>query len=258
VLALLALTASGCAVPVAAGLEETDANRVVVALDHAGIDAAKEADPSIEGRFRVNVARDDASRALATMADEQLPRPKIHGVLDGVDRGQLVPSQASEHAQLIAGLAGELERTISGIEGVLSARVHLNLPPRDGLREGPPAKATASVLVEHRGPTPPLAAESIQRLVAGGATGLAVQDVSIVFVPRTARPISARPDVSRVGPFAVARGSSTMLKAALAGLVLAVVALAALTLALYAKLAGARRERDANNSLARGRAGHQP
>lgn len=233
---------AGCAVPIAAGLEEGDANRVVVALDHAGIDAAKEADPGVEGRFRVTVPRDDASRALTTMADEQLPRTKSRGLLEAADRGQLVPSQAAEHAQLVAGLSGELERTLSGIEGVLAARVHMNLPPRDGLRDGPPPKATASVLVEHRGTTPPLAPESVQRLVAGGAPGLAPADVAVVFIPHAARPAGARPDVAHVGPIAVARGSMTTLKVALASLVLVVLALAGATLALYAKVARLRRE----------------
>jgi type III secretory pathway lipoprotein EscJ len=67
-------TLAGCAVPVAAGLEEGDANRVVVALDQQGIDAAKEIDPTVEGRCRVTVPRDDASRALATMAGGPRPR----------------------------------------------------------------------------------------------------------------------------------------------------------------------------------------
>src|SRR3954466_14100333 len=126
---------AGCAVPVAAGLDEGDANRVVVALDQAGIDASKEADPATEGRFRVTVPRDDSSRALATMADEQLPRAKSHGLLEAADRGQLVPSQAAEHAQLVLGLSGELERTLGSVDGVLSARVHMNLPFRDALRD---------------------------------------------------------------------------------------------------------------------------
>jgi len=241
---VLLLAVAGCAVPVAAGLDEGDANRVVVTLDQAGIDASKDVDPTTEGRFRVLVPRDDAARALATMADEQLPRAKARGLLEAADRGQLVPSQAAEHAQLVAGLAGELERTLGGIDGVLSARVHMNLPPRDGLRDGPPPKATASVLVEHRGTTPPLASESIQRLVAGGAPGLAPADVAVVFVAHAARPASARAEVAHVGPITVARGSSTTLKAALAGLVLAVLALAAATLALYARLVRVRREHE--------------
>src|SRR3954468_20714313 len=156
---LLAAFAMGCAVPVAAALDEPEANRVVVALDQSGIDAAKEADPTVEGKFRVMVARDDMGRALAAMREEELPRAKTRGVLDAADRGQLVPSQAAEHAQLVAGLGGELERTLSDVEGVLSARVHLNVPARDPLRDGPSAKTTASVLVEHRGATPPIAAE---------------------------------------------------------------------------------------------------
>lgn len=250
--AVACLALSGCAVPVAAGLDEGDANRVVVALDQAGIDAAKEADPSTEGKFRVTVPRDDASRALATMADEQLPRARSRGLLDAADRGQLVPSQAAEHAQLVAGLSGELERTLAGIEGVLAARVHLNLPARDGFRDGPPPKASASVLVEHRGTTPPLAGESVQRLVAGGAPGLAATDVVVVFIPHPARPSGARPDVAHVGPIAVARGSMTTLKIALAGLVALVLALAAATLGLYAKVARLRREKLAEQTPAPG------
>ncbi len=257
VLALLGL--AGCAVPVAAGLEEGDANRVVVALDHAGIDAAKEIDPTIEGRFRVTVPHDDASRALVTMADEQLPRTKSRGILEAADRGQLVPSQAAEHAQLVAGLSGELERTLSNVEGVLAARVHMNLPPRDGLRDGPVPKATASVLVEHRGSTPPLSPEAVQRLVAGGAPGLAPADVAVVFIAHAVRPAGARPDVAHVGPIAVARGSMNTLKAALAGLVLVVIVFAGLALGLYAKLARVRREQaDAERAAALAAANARP
>jgi type III secretory pathway lipoprotein EscJ len=176
------------------------------------------------------------------MSDEQLPRTRSRGLLDAADRGQLVPSQAAEQAQLVAGLAGELERTLGSVEGVLSARVHLNLPPRDMLRDGPPAKSSASVLVEHRGTTPPLAAESVQRLVAGGVPSLAASDVVVVFVPHVSRPSGGGSDVGHVGPIAVARSSMTTLKIALASLVLLVLALAAATLGLYAKVARLQRE----------------
>ncbi|HVJ94482.1 MAG TPA: hypothetical protein VM580_32065, partial [Labilithrix sp.] len=54
--------AAGCTVPVAASLDEADANRVVVALDQSGVDATKEVDPTSEGKFRVTVARDDVGR----------------------------------------------------------------------------------------------------------------------------------------------------------------------------------------------------
>lgn len=248
---LFALAMCGCAVPVAAALDEADANRVVVALDQSGIDAAKEADPTAEGKFRVTVARDDVGRALSTMREEELPRPKTRGMLDATDRGQLVPSQAAEHAQLVLGLAGELEKTIGSIDGVLAARVHLNLAPRDTLRDGPPAKSTASVLIEHRGTTPPLAPESIQRLVAGGAPGVDPKDVAVVYVPRAARANGGRTDIAHVGPIAVARGSANTLKIAFAGAAVLLVALAVATLALWSKIGRMRREREVELAAAR-------
>src|SRR5688572_12358055 len=70
---LLALALLGCSVPIASGLDETDANRVVVALEGSGIAADKEIDPTNEGRFRVSVARDDAAGAATVLGQENLP-----------------------------------------------------------------------------------------------------------------------------------------------------------------------------------------
>src|ERR1700689_2348524 len=117
----LALALTACSVPVAGGLDEGDANRIVVALDRASVESTKETDPAIEGKFRVIVLRDDAARALVAMKGEELPRPKAAGVLDAVDKGALVPSAAQEHAALVAGMAGDLEKTLEGVDGVLSA-----------------------------------------------------------------------------------------------------------------------------------------
>ena len=105
----------------------------------ATVDATKEVDPQAEGRWRVTVARDDVPHALAVMRSEELPRARPPGVLDAVGKGALVPSEAAEHAQLVAGLDGELERTLEGIDGVLRARVHLSVPARS-----PPSVCSAS------------------------------------------------------------------------------------------------------------------
>lgn len=78
-----ALLAVGCASPIAAALDEPDANRVVTTLDHVGIDATKEADPQAEGKYRVTVARDDAARALVALA-ERLDWPLLADPLSGV------------------------------------------------------------------------------------------------------------------------------------------------------------------------------
>ncbi len=239
--ASLAVALAGCAVPVAAGLDEVDANRIVVALDRARVDAVKEADPTTEGKFRVVVPRDDAAHALSAMRDEELPRPRPTGVLDAMDKGALVPSRSAEHAQLVVGMAGDLERTLESIDGVLAARVHLNLPEADPLRDVAPPRPSASVLIEHRGSTPPITTESVQRLVAGGVGGLGVQDVAVVLVSRAAPP-GAGSQLAHVGPIAVAPASVRLLQVGLVGLVALVAILAGATLLLYTRLARLRGE----------------
>lgn len=234
---------AGCAVPVAGGLDDGEANRVFVALDRASIDATKEADAANEGKWRVTVARDNLPRALSVLREEELPRRVPTGVADAVGKGSLVPSEAAEHAQLVAGIAGELERSLEGVEGVLEARVHLDVPAPNPLRDAPPVRGTAGVLIEHRGATPPLSADAVQRLVAGGVAGLVPDDVVVVMVPRGASAaLGAADGLAHVGPIAVARASVRQLQAALVALVALVAALAGATLVLYTRLARARTE----------------
>jgi type III secretion protein J len=242
---LVAALGCGCAVSVAGALDDGEANRVVVALDRASVDATKEPDPAAENRWRVMVSRDDVPRALSTLRDEELPRTPPPGVLDAVGKGSLVPSEAAEHAQLVAGIAGDLGRTLEGVEGVLSARVHLSLPEASPLhdpRDPATSRATASVLLEHRGSTPPLSADSVQRLIAGGVAGMVPSDVTVVLVSRPAPAAVPGGGLGHVGPIAVARTSLRDLQAALVALVALVAMLAAATLVLYSRLARARAE----------------
>jgi type III secretion protein J len=176
------------------------------------------------------------------MRDEELPRTQPSSVLDAVGKGSLVPSEAAEHAQLVAGIAGDLERSLEGIDGVLSARVHLNVPPPSPLRDLAPARGSASVLLEHRGSTPPLSADAVQRLVAGGVAGLLPTDVAVVMISRPVPAAPAAGELGHVGPIAVARRSMRELQGALVGLVALVAILAAATLVLYARLTRARAE----------------
>jgi type III secretion protein J len=231
-----------CSAPIAAGLDDSEANRVVVALDHAHVDATKDPDPGAEGKWRVEVSRDDVPRALSVLRDEELPRSQPSGVLDTLGKGSLVPSEAAEHAQLIAGMAGDLQRSLEGVEGVLSARVHLSVPVQNPLHGGGAPHGSASVLLEHRGSTPPLSVDSVQRLVAGSIAGLLTSDVAVVMVSRSAPPVAIAGELGHVGPIAVARNSMRKLQAALVALVAVVALLAGATLALYARLTRFRAE----------------
>jgi type III secretion protein J len=228
--------AYGCAVPIAGGLDEAQANRVVVALDRAGVGGEKEADPAAEGRFRVIVEREQAALAISTMRDEDLPTQKTPGLLDAIGKGSLVPSQLTEHTQYLAGLSGELENTLLAIDGVLSARVHLSIPASDPLREGPRLKPTASVLLKHRGSTPPIDVYEIKRLVAGAGPGLLPDDVAVVMIARPSPPASLDRGLARIGPLTLARGSVGLLRIVGACVLLVDVALVSAVLVLWGRL----------------------
>ncbi|MEZ4223755.1 MAG: hypothetical protein R3B13_22595 [Polyangiaceae bacterium] len=245
-LGLVALWACvGCSVPISSGLEETDANRVVVALEKSGIGSDKETDPAVEGRFRVVVARDDASAAATVLSQEGLPPPAAPGVLDSLGDSSLVPSRTAEHAKLVQGTAGELERSLRAVDGILSARVHLAVPSKGPLGDEQTTLPTASVLVRHRGATPPLAPAEVQRLVAGAIPGMEAKNVNVVLAPV---PDPGRPperELARFGPVTVTRSSLLSLRIVVAAVALINVLLLALIVGFWLRMRRAQGELDA-------------
>jgi type III secretion system YscJ/HrcJ family lipoprotein len=212
---------SGCNVPIAVGLDEHDANHAVVALERSGVAADKERDPETEGRWRISVARDDASSAVGILTSESLPPAASPGLLETLGQGSLVPSHASEQAKYVAGIAGELERSLRSLDGVVSVRVHLAIPVRDSLSpDADPVPASASVLLRHRGSAPPIAINDIQRLVAGAVPGLAATQVSVVASPVPLPPRLAERELARFGPVTVTRASVLPLRTIVGGALL--------------------------------------
>lgn len=240
---------SGCSVPIAVGLDESDANHAVVALEKSGVAADKDRDPDSEGRWRVSVARDDASSAAGVLSSESLPPAASPGLLDTLGQGSIIPSQAAEHAKFVAGTAGELERSLRSLDGVVSVRVHLAIPIQDSLApDVAPSPASGSVLLRHRGVAPPIAISDIQRLVAGAVPGLSAAQVSVVAapVPTAGRP--AERELSRFGPVTVTRGSVLPLRAIVGGTLLLNLGLLAALILIWT------RARRAESSLADQRA----
>jgi type III secretion protein J len=236
VLVMVALTAA-CSVPVARGLDEQDANRVATALEEQGVAASKEPDPQGEGRWLVSVAPDDAQAATAVLVSENLPPRPSPGVLEAMGEEALVPSRASEHARLVTGIAGDLERSLRGIDGVLSARVHLAVPVPDTLAlddTRPPP--TASVLLRHRGATPPISVQGVQQLVARAVPGLSPEMVSVVATP--VPPARRAPDreLARFGPITVTQGTSRTLRVIVAVVAVLNFALIGMLVALWSRL----------------------
>lgn len=209
----LATIVAACSTSVASNLDETDANRVLVGLRAANVGATKQPDPKNEGKYSVEVAVSDASLALAALHGQGLPSPQSAGILDSLGESGLVSSRANEQARLVVGTAHELETSLRSLEGVLSARVHLAVPNHDPLLpdvaspDGVPKHASASVLLRHRGATPPIAATEVQRLVSGAVVGLNPDHVTVVLVPVTVAETELTQSVVPLGPLSVTQSS---------------------------------------------------
>ena len=223
---------AGCTTTVRSGLDETEANHVLVALDVASIASSKTFDGAAGagGRYRVEVATEDATRALRVLATA-LPEPPQPGFAELYAASSLVPTLGEERARWSAALAGELADSLRAIAGVHDARVHVALPAREGgVVEDDAPTARASVLITRRAGTPPIDEDAVRTLVSGAIEDLPAERVSVVQAIAAAQ---AAPDaqVVSIGPIRVLAGSAPVLKAVL-GAALALDALLALALCL--------------------------
>jgi type III secretion protein J len=235
-----ALVLAGCGVELEHGLDERQANEVASVLESAGIAADKVAEDGQQNAYKIVVGRAESGRAFALLESRDLPRRALRGLSDTFGGGTLLPSPVEDRARYGAALAVELERSLEEIPGVVSARVHLALPPDESLvGDAAHTRPTASVLIKTAHALA-LADNDLKRLVAGAVHGLAPADVGVVVAAATVEPGAAPLD--RVGPLRVARESRT-LTAALATSGLVVILLLSLGLVFAALRLGQLRRR---------------
>ena len=214
-LALLALPGCGDE-ELLHGLDERQANEVLVALDEAGVPAAKAREDGAEEAWTVRVPAAQAAHAHRILAERELPRARPAGFGEVFGKGSMVPTPTEEHALYLHALAGELSRSVEAIDGVVTARVHLGLAQPDPLRPGARPEARAAVLVRCR----PAACASvrsleagIRSLVAGATEGLSPELVSVVVTAAAEAPRAATPPGSRRAPLLLALAAIAALAA---------------------------------------------
>jgi type III secretion protein J len=239
-LALVLSLGAGCGVELEHGLDERQANEVATVLDSAGVAADKEPEDGQANAYKIVVPRAEAGRAFALLEARDLPRRGQRGLAETFAAAGLLPSAVEERARYAAALAAELERSLQGVPGVMSARVHLALPPEEPLvGDAAHARPTASVLIKSDRALA-LADSDVRKLVAGAVSGLAAADVSVVIAGGATVP-SAAP-LEHVGPLRVARESRPLV-AALATSGLALILLLSLAVVFAALRLGQLRKR---------------
>jgi type III secretion protein J len=202
---LLAVALTGCSgEEILHGLDERQANEVLVALDERGVAGTKAREDGGEERWRVEVGRGDAARAQRVLAERDLPRARPPGFADVFAKGSMVPTPTEEHARYLHALGGELARSVEAIDGVVEARVHLGLRQPDPFRPGERASPRASVLVKCRAPACAAVRAvdpGIRAIVSGAVDGLEPAAVAVLFAEAAESAVPATPPGRRGAPF---------------------------------------------------------
>lgn len=196
------LTSCGSTKTIVNGLDEKEANEILVYLSSKGIDANKVLSTTAAGGggskvvlWDISVNAEQATEAMALLNQAGLPRRRSTNLLGIFANVGLVPSDMEQKIRYEAGLAEQIAGTIRKIDGVLDAEVQVSFPQEDPLNPGQyKGKITASVYVKHNGvlddPNSHLITK-IKRLVASSITGLSYDDVTVI--PDRARYGEAQP-----------------------------------------------------------------
>ncbi len=191
----------GCRSELLQGLDEEEANEIVVRLFESGIDSSKVCSGTGHGAtYAVTVPRDQVADAIKSLSAVGLPRARHDGFKAVYKDRALVPGRFEQQALFVSALQEELAKTLESVQGVLWSRVHVTLQPQVislGLKKSRPVQVqSASVLlgyVKKGGSRPPLTQEQVQRLVANAVQGLQQDSVAVVFSPVD------HPDASSLG-----------------------------------------------------------
>ncbi|EIF32304.1 type III secretion apparatus lipoprotein, YscJ/HrcJ family [Burkholderia sp. Ch1-1] len=174
----------GCRTSLFEGLDEDQANRIVAALSHHGINGYKERNP--DRTWNITVDDEDAVIATELASAYALPRGGHANLGDLFSRQGLISSPEEDRVRYVYGLSQELSETLEKMDGVLLARVHIVLPEKDPMDPAQDTLPSASVMMRYRSDynLEPMR-DRIRALVAGGVEGLTPARVSLTLVAVT-------------------------------------------------------------------------
>lgn len=177
----LTLLVAGCSPAFREGLNEKQADDVVVLLQQQGIKASKT--HAKDGSWSVDVESSGESAAEQVMQAYDRPRQTHSTLGDIFPGGSLLPSETEERIRYEYALAEELSDTLERIDGVLTARVHVAIPEQDP-RRTEPTPPSASAMIRYRSDQRmDLLKPQIKRLIAESLTGGSPDNVELLMVP---------------------------------------------------------------------------
>lgn len=190
-LGVLSFTSCSSSKTIVNGLDEKEANEIIVFLAGRNIDAAKVQSLESGGTggakivlWDIVVNAEQSTEAMSLLNQAGLPRRRGQNLLGIFSGGGLVPSELQEKIRYQTGLGEQIASTIRKIDGVLDAEVQISFPEEDPLNpNAKKQKITASVYVKHNGvlddPNSHLVTK-IKRLVAASVPNLDYDNVTVI------------------------------------------------------------------------------
>lgn len=182
----LMLVLSACSIELQHSLSEQDANDIYVLLNENGIDVKKEKEEGgNEPTYKITVAKKDASQAAKLLREYSLPRPQAGG-FNQISKGKgMIPTAVEERAMFLEAVAGEVTNALNKVDGVLEARVIVQIPEKNDLAQ-PEKKPlpTASAFVKFRtgdDGAPPLKEGQVKQFVATAVEDLKPENVTVIM-----------------------------------------------------------------------------
>jgi len=173
---LVALALVGCREPILHDLSEHEANKVVSRLHAHEVQASKIAQS--DGRWAIEVPSQELMRALEFLDSHRVLAGR--GPIANVSsKGSFVPSREEQWFRYERSVATSIEESMAAIQGVLEAKVHVNLPEVDplfGSRSDDHGSGSVLLLVDHQFEAKN---DEIAALVAG-ASGIPANTITVL------------------------------------------------------------------------------
>jgi type III secretion protein J len=189
----LLLVLQACKVDLYSGLDERQANQMISELMKHGVNATRYA--AKDASLTVRVDEDQFATAVEVLEASGLPEAQFVSLGEVFKGNGLVSTPTQERAQLVYAMSQELSNTVSKVDGIRTARVHVDLQD-DGTNRKNTKQASAAVFVRYDAGTDIEALiPKIKSLVAASISGLEYERVSVIPVPAPANDVA---DVTRM------------------------------------------------------------
>jgi type III secretion protein J len=189
----LAVALTGCQSEVQHGLNEKEANDIIVAMDKSGIQAEKLKEEGGQTlTWAISVPKGERSRAMGVLVSNHLPPPRPTGIKEIFKGEGMIPTQTEEAMRKLAAQQGEISQSLSSIDGVLTASVNLNIPERgeldDAIKKPIPSASVVITYRPQRGPDkqllpPPISDVEVKTLVSKAVMDLTEANVAVKLTP---------------------------------------------------------------------------